>query len=692
MGGFYAFLRSAMPSVEELENFSPVLSTKLLDRNDVVIKEIYTQRRSYVPLAETPLWATQAFLAVEDHKFYDHWGVRPLALVGAVLKNVLHLDFHFRGASTITQQLSRNLYYSSQRTVVRKMREVLTAIEIERYYSKDEILEMYLTQTYFGAGAYGIAAAASTYFSKAPSDLTIEEAALLAAIPKSPTRYNPLNNPDNALLRRNVVLHRMYDVDFLTEAVYDSVRQIPLNLNPSTIDGQLGIAPYFTEIVRQKLNGIGRTFGFDPYSDGVTVHTTLDATLQACAEEAVSKTLPDIQKKVSTTFRGRDLNRVLTKLYPNLSQKDRKRLTADTHFVDSLANKYVAVQVAFVALDPATGNILAMIGGRDFEESKFNRAVQAVRQPGSAFKPFVYAAAIDSGTPITKLISNDRISLTGARGAPWSPQNYDGDYGGLVDLREGLRRSLNMVSVRLIREATTAKDVAKLGHQLGISTELDPYDALALGSSGVIPLELAAAYSVFEQGGVYSKPQYILSVEDQLGQTISAYRPERQVVLSEETAFLVESLLRTVVDRGTAAGLRSTYGFRKPAAGKTGTTNDYTDAWFVGFTPHLVAGVWVGLDDPAKSLGAGMQGGRVALPIWAKFIVGAYKEMDYPETDFKTPRGVVTAQICEDTGQLAGPNCPRLRTEYFNRKFSLPPPCTLHGGGGQNRSPRPSLF
>ncbi|RPH92654.1 hypothetical protein EHM69_12310, partial [candidate division KSB1 bacterium] len=574
--GFYFYLRSGMPSVEELENFAPQLSTKLLDCNGVVIKEIYTQRRSYVPLAQTPVCVTQAFLAIEDHKFYTHWGIRPFALVGAFIKDLAHFNFRFRGASTITQQLARNLYYTSQRTLVRKLREALTAIEIERYYSKDEILEMYLTQTYFGAGAYGIGAAANTYFSKAAADLDIEEAAMLAAIPKSPARYNPITNPDNALARRNMVLRRMRDVKYLSKVTYERAAATGLSLKPSSVDGTLGVAPYFTETVRQQLNGIGKTFGFDPYRDGVSVHTTLDARLQACAEKAVTEMLPPVQKSATAVFKASQLQTVLRKAFPDSSAAARKRMTNNSKLVDSLALVYSPVQVALVALNPTNGHIVAMIGGRDFEQFKFNRAVQAIRQPGSSFKPFLYAAVLDAGTPITTRISNERLMIKDPTGRdksgnliPW-PDNYENDYGGEVDLREGLYRSLNVVAARLIREYTTPRDVVKMAQRLGITTELGPYDALALGASGVIPLELAAAYQVFQSGGIYSKPMYITGVDDQFGAPISVYRPERRAALSEETAYLTQSLMRSVVDRGTGAALRSKFGFRLPAAGKTG--------------------------------------------------------------------------------------------------------------------------
>lgn len=688
---FYSYLHSDMPSVEELENFEPELSTKLLDRRGEVIKELFTQRRFHVPLSEIPAHVEQAFIAVEDHRFFTHWGVRPLALIRASLESLTHFDFRFRGASTITQQLARNLYYTSHRNVTRKLREALTAIEIERYYSKDEIFDMYLTLTYFGSGAYGVGQAAQTYFSKTPADLTIEEGALLAAIPKSPARYSPINNPDNAVARRNVALWRMYKVGYLREAMYDSLRKLPLVVNPSTLEFAQGVGPYFTENVRQQLNTIGKSFGFDPYGDGVTVHTTLDGRLQDCAERAVAEWLPDIQRQVNRTFPQSDLEALIRKLYPDSSLKVRRRMASERKFADSLAATQLPVQVAFVALDPASGAILAMIGGRSFSESKFNRATQAIRQPGSAFKPFVYASVLEKGLPITTRVSNEPISIRLVSGEMWAPENYDNDYGGDVDLRHALMRSLNVATVRLIRDYTSPREVAKLARNLGITTPLGAYDALALGSSGVIPIDLVAAFQVFEAGGIWSKPMYITDVEDAFGEPIVHYRPERKAVLSEETAFLVQSLMRSVVDRGTGAGLRSQFGFRRAAAGKTGTTNDYTDAWFVGFTPHLAVGVWVGLDDPANRLGRGLEGARAALPIWARFIVTAYDTMQYPNEDFKMPSGIVAEQVCVESGQLATEGCPEVRMEYFNRKFPLPETCIRHTGGFF-RYERPNLY
>lgn len=346
---FIAYLKTDLPSVEELENINPALATKILDRNGVLIKELFTQRRSYVPLRDMPPEVIQAFLATEDHKFYDHWGMRPAALGVAILKAIVTLDLHPRGASTITQQLAKNLYFGPQRKITRKLRELLTAVEIERYYSKDEILEMYLTQTYFGAGAYGIGAAAATYFSKSVPELNVNEAATLAAIPKSPTRYNPLQNPQNTLVRRNLVFGRMEDVGYITKAERDSLVDTPLPLHPSMDRTQEGIAPYFTENVRQELNRLGDRHGFDPLQDGLTVYTTLDAKLQKCAEDAVAKVLPELQDKVNEIHKITNVKLRLKEMYPDSNTAAIRRLASNKRLADSIATAELPVQVAFVA-------------------------------------------------------------------------------------------------------------------------------------------------------------------------------------------------------------------------------------------------------------------------------------------------------------------------------------------------------
>ncbi|MBM3325029.1 MAG: hypothetical protein FJY66_05115, partial [Calditrichaeota bacterium] len=528
--GFYRYLASGMPSLEELENYNPKLSTRILDRNGVVIKELYTQRRLYVPLSEISPYVAKAILAIEDHKFYHHWGIRPDALAGVLLKDILLLRFHPRGASTITQQLARTLYFSRERTIARKLREQLTAIEIERHYSKDEILEMYLTQSYFGHGAYGVGAAARTFFSTSASELTLRQAALIAGLPRSPSGYDPLRNPEKALTRRNVVLQRMEKLGYITAEQYEEARQADLGLVIREVEEEgEGIAPYFTENVRQILVQRVEALGIDPYHDGLTVETTLDARLQACAERAVNERMPVLQEEVNKAHRRSELYALLRRLYPKATSAKLRSLASDKALVDSLLQAELEVQVAFVALDPATGGILAMIGGRDFERTKFNRATQAVRQPGSAFKPILYATVVDKGLPLSTHVSNDEIVIRLPNGDIWAPKNYDGSSGGMLSLRDGLKKSLNLVSVRLMRDHTTPPEVVAMAHRLGISTRLDPVDALALGSSGVIPLQIVSAFGVFQAHGVRAQPMYLTRILDEFGQVVAEYVPQKSV-------------------------------------------------------------------------------------------------------------------------------------------------------------------
>jgi penicillin-binding protein 1A len=679
--GFYRYLAAGMPSLEQLENYNPKLSTRILDRNGVVIKELYTQRRLYVPLSEMSPFMAKAVLAIEDHKFYRHWGIRPDALAAVLIKDVVLLHFHPRGASTITQQLARTLYFSRERTIARKLREQLTAIEIERHYSKDEILEMYLTQSYFGHGAYGVEAAARTFFSCSASELTLPQAALIAGLPRSPSGYDPLRYPERALERRNIVLRRMWELKYISKEQYEEARNSDLGLVVREIEEEgEGIAPYFTENVRQILVHRVEALGMDPYHDGLTVETTLDSRLQACAEKAVNEWMPVLQEQVNKTYRRSEVYTLLRRLYPKATSAQLRGLARDKALVDSLLSAELEVQVAFVAIDPATGGILAMIGGRDFERTKFNRATQAVRQPGSAFKPILYTTLLEKGLPISTHVPNEEVVVKLPNGDIWAPKNFDDSSGGDVTLREALARSLNLASIRLIRDYTTPQDVAAMGHRLGISTHIDPVDALALGTSGVIPLELVSAYGVFQAHGVRAQPMYITRVLDEFGQVAAEYVPQRSVVMSEQTAFLITSLLESVTQEGTGVGLRSTFHFYQTAAGKTGTTDNFTDAWFVGFTPHLAAGVWVGFDNPAKTLGPGQEGAHAALPIWARFIALAYDTMKYEDRPFTMPDGIVTAQVCAESGKLAREGCPHTYTEYFDRRYPLEEYCPLHIG------------
>jgi penicillin-binding protein 1A len=677
---YLAFLARELPSLEQLEHYDPRLTTTLLSSDGKVIKELFVQRRSYIPLEKIPDEMIQAVLVTEDRQFYSHWGMNVGRTIRALLIDLFSLSIR-QGASTLTQQLARNLYLTPEQTVSRKLKEAMTAIQIERTYSKPEILEMYLTHIYFGHGAYGVESAAQRYFSKSATQLTLEECALLAAQLKAPSHYSPLQKPDAAKGRRDLILSFLRNAGTIDEARYERAVNSPLKLKPNPYDDARSVGAYFSEMVRINLEKMGDEYGFDYYHDGLTVYTTIDSRLQAIAEKSVSVQLKTLQNKFTPRFYRREAPRLVQAKFPQLNSFERANLLADSAFIDSVYQAQSAIQVAFVALDPTTGAILALIGGRDFVESKFNRAVQAVRQPGSAFKPFVYTAAIDNGYPPTYRLLNQDVVVEQYDGKKWAPDNYDHSRGGLTTLREGLKRSLNLVTVRLIQEIVKPADVIRYARQMGIRSNLDAVDALALGACGVIPLDLTAAYGVYANRGVLCDPFSIGRISNRNGDVVYNHAPQRKVALSEQTAYIMSDMLKTVVIHGTGASSRSVYGFLRPAGGKTGTTNEYTDAWFIGFTPQIVAGVWVGLDDPAVSLGSNQSGAVAALPIWATFMKDAYDVLGWDEVDFTMPDGIVRLDICEESYKKATEYCPQVISELFRSEDAPQETCPIHRGG-----------
>jgi len=665
--GYLLFLIYGMPSLTKLENIDPALVTRVYSEDGEIIHELFKFNRVYVPIEKIPDHTIQALLSTEDRRFYHHWGIDITRIPKVILVNLSSMSFR-QGFSTITMQLARNLYFGFHKNINRKFREILTAIQIERTYSKQEILEMYLNVAYFGHGVYGIQAAAKKYFDKDASDLTIEESATLIPLLKSPAYYSPIVHPDRALTRRNLVLHNMLVTGYLTQAQYDSLSQLPIQVKEFQQHGK--IAPYFTEYVRRKLNVLGDSLGVNVYEDGLNVYTTLNTKIQACMDSSIRLHLPELQE------------RVLSKLQ---DMKEKEEIP------DSVFAEKAKVQIAFVALDHRSGHILAMVGGRDFKESKFNRAIQARRQPGSAFKPFLYTAAIDNGYTTVDKFLNQPVVVINPDGTRWDPENYDKTFGGLTTLREALRASVNLVAVRLIQEIGPSV-VAEYAHRMGISTPLRPFPTLALGSSEVIPMELVSAYGVFANQGVRVEPIAITRIEDRFGNIIYQRHPKKREVLSRATAYILTDMLETVINRGTGGRARWKFHFYKPAAGKTGTTNNYTDAWFVGFTPALTAGVWVGLDDPQLSLGRGETGAVAALPFWADFMKLVYEQLDLPNETFKQPPDVVRLQICEESGKLATNYCPKVLDEVFNIKYHPTETCDLHRGPRSKKNRKRIIF
>jgi len=683
--GWLIYLGFSLPKLDTLEDYNPQLASKVYSTDGVLIKEFFTERRFYVPMSQIPDIMIKSVLASEDARFYDHWGIRPLRFVRAIIFDILTLSKQ-QGASTLTQQLARRLYLTPEKTVTRKIREWMTAIQIERTYTKPEILEMYLNHMSFAHGTYGVEAAAQYLFDKKARELTLPECAVLTASLQRPAYWNPIRYPDRAIKRRNVVvLKRMRAEKFITEAQYQDALAAPLGVMNRKGSELEGIAPYFTEWVRQNLQ---KDFGWDLYKSGLNIYTTLDSRVQKAAEAAMNAYLPKAQEISNSNLRKKEvLAKFLTE--EQLRQDTVERWLTRKAFVDSVLNERAAVQIALVAIDPRNGHILAMIGGRDFSESKYNRAVQAIRQPGSAFKPIVYTAAVDNGYMPSYEKLNQPVVVELGDGTRWTPHNYDESISGKTTLREALRRSLNLVTTRLVQEDIPPRQVVQYARHLGITTHLDAVDALALGSCGVIPIELISAYGVFANHGVLVQPFGVMKVEDKYGNDLQRNSPQSKGVLREETAYIMADMLRTVAQAGTGAQAVSQYGFARPAGGKTGTTNDFTDAWYITFTPQMVVGVWLGHDDPALTLGNKQTGTNAALPITATTIKNAHIALRLPEEWLSQPGGVVRLAICNETKLLAGAACPDVVEELFDVRYQPSGSCDLHiGGRGRDRDKR----
>jgi len=654
----YLFVQSRdLPSLQQLEEYKPKLASKVYSADLKIIDEYFVEKRSYVALEDMPVDLINAVIATEDRKFFSHWGFDLRRFVQAAFINLISMDFS-QGASTLTQQLARQIYIKTiglEKTITRKVKELITAIQIERTYTKEEILEMYLNHVNFGHGAYGCQSGARKYYGKDVQELTVDECAMLVGLLKAPGAYTPFRHPERALRRRNIVLAAMRDMDFITEDEFETYLNKPIEVVDRREEHTAGLAPYFVEYVRKKMQ---EQYGYDLYTEGLSIYTTLDSRAQACAEKAVNKQIAALQQQVNDFYIKKGLLRELADS-TFWQAHDFDVMVRDSAFVDSLLKAKVRAQAALVSIDPRNGHILAMVGGRDFSESKWNRAVQARRQPGSAFKPFVYTVAVDNGFPPSYEVLNQPVVTFMPDGSRWSPRNYDHTVGGPTTFREGLRRSLNLVTIRVLQNVIKKPElVVDYAHRLGIKSHLDAVSAIALGVSDVTPLEITSAYGVFANRGVLVEPVAILRVEDKNGSVIFQHIPKSREVLRKETAYIITNMLQTVMDHGTGGSARWRYHFYRPAAGKTGTTQDYSDAWFLGFTPQIVTGVWTGLDDYTRTLGDKQTGTRAALPIWAPYMKAVHDTLGLPEADFVMPEGVVKVTICKDSKLLTTPDCP----------------------------------
>ncbi|HBN07782.1 MAG TPA: penicillin-binding protein [Cyanobacteria bacterium UBA8530] len=579
------FSLARLPDVGSLQSYVPFETTKIFDCRGRLIANVHgEENRIVVPLRDIPQSVQQAVIAIEDERFFHHRGIDPRGIFRALLINLSEGD-HFQGGSTLTQQLAKSLFLSPSRTLPRKLADAWLAIQIEHRFNKSQILELYLNQVFWGHNSFGIEAAAQTYFGKSATKLTLPESALLAGLLKGPEMYSPYHNPNLAKRRQKLVLQLMSRQNFISPPEVETAVKTAL-----TYPGQQNHvyrAPYFTSYLLQRLT---ERFGADQVMrGGLRVFSTLDLSAQELAEKMLTRMIKD--------------------------------------------NKHINItQGAMVSIEPKTGYVRTLIGGIDYGTSKFNRITQALRQPGSAFKPFVYLTAFSEGISPSKVVNDAPVSYPAGNGEWWTPQNYDHDYYGSISVRRALEKSNNVIAVKLIQQVGVEK-VIETAHRLGITSKLSPNLSLALGTSEVTPLDLTSAYCVFAADGMRTEPILVTKIEDRAGRIIEINKPKPRRVFPEEPLRVLVDCMQGVVTRGTGAAAY----FGRPAAGKTGTTSDHRDAWFIGFTPDLCATIWVGNDNNSKMVG-GTTGGALCAPLWARFMRATLA--DIPPSSFPRPKSL----------------------------------------------------
>jgi penicillin-binding protein 1A len=630
---------NACPSISVLEKYNPRQTSKLYAADGRFVAELGLERRTLIPLEQIPKVLTAAFIITEDRRFYAHSGIDVVGVFRAGITNVLRGGY-VQGFSTITMQLARNVFprqLTREKSPLRKLREARVARAIEARYGKDRILELYLNQIYLGGGAYGVETASQRFFGKSVRDLNLAEAAMIAALPKAPGRYDPRRFPERAVQRRNTILELMRREGAISDADASLAKAYPLRLAHGG-GASAEVAPYYVEWVRQLLEA---KFGERIYQEGFRVHTTLDLELQGAAERALDRQLKAVEAGSAGAFPHRTYEQIMA-----------AAAVADEPPTETVTPY---LQGAFVVLDPRTGAVRALVGGRDYDDSKFNRATQATRQPGSTFKPIVYATAIQSGRPPSYVLDDAPIELPQVAGDTWQPRNYDLKFEGPMVMRRALYNSRNLPAIRLGMELGE-QSVVDMARRFGLTTPIPEYPSIHIGSSDVIPLQMVAAYSTFANLGWRVAPVAILRVEDANGKVL--WKPDivREQVLTPEESWLMVDMMKDVLRRGSAAGAVAGTGFHLPAGGKTGTTNDYTDVWFIGYTADLVAGVWMGFDRPQKIM-PNAQGGRLAAPAWVQFMIEAYQRKPAPP-DWPRPSSLVSRQVDDFSGLLANPGCP----------------------------------
>ncbi|MFM9055925.1 MAG: penicillin-binding protein 1A [Bacteroidota bacterium] len=674
-------LFGSLPTFEELENPNSSLASEVYSADLKTLGKYYVQNRVNIHYKDLSPNLINALKATEDVRFEEHSGVDIKGLFRVFVKTII-LQQDAGGGSTITQQLAKNLFpredMNKLRLVLRKLKEWIIAVKLERNYTKQEILAMYLNTVEFGNNAFGIKSAATTYFNKQPSELNVEESALLIGMLQAPSRYNPVRNPENATTRRNTVISQLAKYDFITDAQRDSISAIPIQLDFRQESHTEGLAQYFREELRLELikwckehtKADGTPYNL--YRDGLRIYTTIDTRMQRYAEEAVVEQFRDLQKTFFDHWKGReaweDQPQIIdegvkkSERYRRLKsagaseaeirkafdKKIRMRVFTWKGERDTLMSprdsvKYYKMfyQTGFMAVEPQSGYVRAWVGGIDYGHFKYDHVRAGRRQVGSTFKPFLYTLAMQEGYSPCYEVPNVPVSITTDDGQVWTPSNSDGEYGGMMSLKEALANSINCISAYLMKQFGPDA-VIQIARKMGITSPLDPYPSIALGTADISVYEMVGAYATFANKGVYTQPQYILRIEDKNGIVLQEFVPRKVEAISEETAYLMLNLLQGVTQYGTGLRLRgSKYGFTNPIAGKTGTTQNNSDGWFVGITPELVAGAWAGCEDRAvhfRSTQLG-QGANTALPVWGLFMKKVFADpaLQYSKGEFEKP-------------------------------------------------------
>jgi penicillin-binding protein 1A len=647
------------PDVAALRAYRPPEATRIFALDGSRVADLSPERRVVVDLKEVPPTVSNGFVAVEDRRFWQHDGIDLKGVGRALFRNITSLSVK-EGFSTITMQLARQVFSEQlplDKKFSRKMCEVKLAPAIEKAFSKRDILKMYMNQVYLGDGLYGVEAAARSFFGKPISQVDVAEAALIVGLVKNPEGYNPRRHALRAVQRRNVVLDVMAREKVITPAQANTEKTKPLKLAPPI--EAAGPAPYFVAAVRRELH---ERFGEDADTRGLRVYTGLDPVVQKAAQGALLAQIKRIEKGELGRYKH---------ARPDSAQKLEPAGAEGSPYLQGM----------FVALDVRTGVVRAMVGGRDFTHSQYDRVFHAHRQPGSAFKAFVYAAAIQNGLTLNSRVVTTPISLAGNGSAVWRPDDLAPDSLHELSVRDAFALSSNYGAIR-VGNSVGVLPVIEMAHAAGIKTDIPPYPSIFLGSAEVVPAEFVAAYAMFGNGGMRVQPTLIERVEDAHGKVLWRAAPSQEQVIDENVAFLTLSLLEEVVDRGTGKGVRAR-GFWLPAAGKTGTTNDAKDVWFVGLTPDIVAGVWLGFDQP-KMITANATGGGFAAPVWADVMKAVYAHRPEPG-GWIAPESLVSAAIDEESGLLANNNCPpsQVRIEYFVPGTQPGDYCPIHATGAQ---------